>query len=95
MVGTINDLLNDLPTLLDEVIRNQISPELDYLASVDDDDNPEYVGYAEPGTASSAAKWQIRKVTYEANTDTIVSVKYAGGSAAFDKAWDDRDSYTY
>ena len=88
MAGTINDLIAG-------AAGSTSLASLDYLASVDDDDNPEYVGYAEPGTASSAAKWQIRKVTYEANTDTIVSVKYAGGSAAFDKAWDDRDSYTY
>ena len=84
-------------TRLDKVILNQISPELDYLAATldGDDDHVEYVGYAEPGAASSAAKWQIRKITYKEDTDTIVSVKYADGSAAFDKVWDDRATYTY
>jgi len=48
MVGTINDLIAG-------AAGSTSLASLDYLASVNDG-HVEYVGYAEPGTASSAAK---------------------------------------
>jgi hypothetical protein len=51
-----------------------------------------YIGYAQPGTAKSAAAWRIKRVT---DTGTLVSIDWAGGTANFVNIWDDRSSYTY
>lgn len=56
--------------------------------------NPEYIGYAAPGTATSAAAWQIRKVTYNGSGD-ITDVQFAAGVNDYTKVWDDRAGYSY
>ena len=55
---------------------------------------PVYIGYAEAGTAKTAPKWQIRKITYDAN-NFITDIQFASGTANFDKIWNSRDTYTY
>ncbi len=55
---------------------------------------PEYIGYARPNTAESAAAWQIKKLTYDANND-VTAIDFAGGNNEYDKVWDNRASYTY
>lgn len=62
--------------------------------SQDASDRDEYVGIAKPGTATSAAGWQIRKLTYSAS-DKVTDVQWAGGNDRFDKVWDDRASLSY
>jgi hypothetical protein len=52
-----------------------------------------YKGMARPGTATSAAKWQIAKMTYS-GTD-ITQINWASGSSEFAFVWDDRATYTY
>lgn len=52
-----------------------------------------YAGQAEPGTAGSDATWQIRRLSFTPSGD--VTVEYAEQSAAYDKVWDDRASYSY
>ena len=54
----------------------------------------EYIGYAFPGALSSAARWQIRKLTYD-SSQREVSIRFANGSDNFDKIWDSRTSYDY
>lgn len=76
-------------------IANGLGDNLDYIASLNSSGNPEYIGYAPPGTATSAALWHIRKVVYSGSTTTILSVKHADGTPAFNKIWDNRASYTY
>lgn len=56
-------------------------------------DNYLYVGYALPGTATSTARWQIRKLTYSGSTPVLI--EFANGSADFVNTWDDRASYDY
>ena len=56
-------------------------------------DNPEYVGWAAPGTATSASTWRIMKVTWSGSNPT--NVKWADGDAKFDNVWDNRASYSY
>ena len=56
--------------------------------------DPLYVGRAFPGAATSAAKWQIVKVTVDANSNPT-SVRLADGTDDFKKVWDDRATYTY
>ena len=47
-----------------------------------------YVGKAAIGTATSAAKWQIQKVT-----DT--GITWAAGTSAFTNVWDNRAGLSY
>jgi ABC-type phosphate/phosphonate transport system substrate-binding protein len=56
-------------------------------------DNIYYKGEAVPGTLESAAGWRIRKVVVENDDD--VTETWANGTAAFDKIWNDRLSYTF
>lgn len=53
-----------------------------------------YIGLANIGTATSAAFWQIRKLSYD-GAGYLASVKWAGGNAKFDNVWDNRASFTY
>lgn len=51
-----------------------------------------YVGKSEPGTATSAAAWQVQRVT---ETGADIVIEYANGSPAFNAAWDGRASLPY
>lgn len=53
-----------------------------------------YIGYAAPGTAKSAAAWQIRKITYDSNNN-ITDIQFASGVNDYTKVWDDRATYSY
>ena len=53
----------------------------------------EYVGEAAPGTATSAAGWRIKKLTYSGSS--VTQIDYADGNANFDNIWDNRATYTY
>ena len=57
------------------------------------DGNPLYIGEATPGTATSAAGWRIKKVTYE--NGNPIAIEWASGTTEFDKTWDDRADYDY
>ena len=50
-----------------------------------------YIGLALPGTAKSAALWQIKKLNPTGGLDT----QYADGDAEFDNVWDDRAALSY
>ena len=66
--------------------------EVDYHIEIDEiDSSISYFGYALPGTTTSSASWKIKKV----NINGDGSVTWANGTAAFDKIWDNRLSYTY
>ena len=51
-----------------------------------------YVGKALLGSASSAAVWQIQKITV---ASTVTSITWADSDADFNNVWDDRASLTY
>jgi len=55
--------------------------------------HPEYIGKAAPGSATSAAVWQISKLTY--SNDDVTDVKWAGGSLNFTNIFDNRASLSY
>jgi hypothetical protein len=63
------------------------------LLAYDGSNNLQYVGYATPGTATSAAGWQIWKLTYTGSLPT--SRLAAGGDLLFDNVWDDRAGLAY
>ena len=50
-----------------------------------------YVGKALPGVATSAAEWQISKITV---AGTITSIEYPG-TVEYIYIWNDRASYNY
>ena len=56
--------------------------------------NPLYIGYAYPGTATSAIGWIIKKFTYDVNSNVLTAL-FASGTNEYDKEWDERASYSY
>ena len=77
--GAIDSQYRRLSLLLHQAIQ------LDYAGRTDG--QPVYVGWAEPGTATSAAKWRIAKLTYVANQ--VTQVQWANGTIAYNFKWDD------
>lgn len=51
----------------------------------------QYIGKATPGTATSAAGWQIKRL--DETTGTVIT--FADGDIQFDNVWDDRESLSY
>lgn len=56
-------------------------------------DYPLYIGKALPGTATSTANWQIRKLTYSGIY--VTQVDWADGDDLFNNIWDNRSSLSY
>lgn len=56
--------------------------------------NTEYIGTAASGVGTDSEQWQIKAITYDAN-DKPLSIKFAGGSADYKFAWDDRTTLVY
>lgn len=52
-----------------------------------------YVGFAEPGVATSAAAWRIFRLDESGEPELVK--KYASGSTDFDQVWDNRTSLIY
>lgn len=50
-----------------------------------------YVGYADPGTSTSAASWRIKKV----DISNYPIITWADGDSDFDNVFDDRESLIY
>lgn len=50
-----------------------------------------YIGKALPGTATSAATWQIKKIDSTSGT----SITFASGNSNFSQVWDNRASLSY
>ena len=68
--------------------------DLKKRVELDASHNEIYVGYAQPGTATDEAKWQICKKTYDVD-NYLTQVDWAEGTHDYDKVWDDRASYSY
>ncbi len=66
-----------------------LKTQIDYVGGT----NPIYIGTAKPGTAVSAAGWQIKKLTYDGN-DNIISVDLAT-AGSITNIWNNRASLTY
>lgn len=55
-----------------------------------------YIGEAAPGSAKGDAVWRIKRVEELTGTDAgDIEILWANGTAAFDKIWDDRTTFTY
>jgi len=51
-----------------------------------------YVGKSDPGVATSAASWQVQRLTSSAS---LLIVQFADGNSNFDNVWDNRASLSY
>lgn len=95
--GALTGLLdNDHPQYL---LASDYDAELNVIYAVRIDAAPSganevfYKGEAAVGALESAAAWRIRKIVVEDDDDSQTT--WANGSAAFDKTWNDRLTYTY
>ena len=70
-------------------INNSGSPI--YLKMIDDVAPITYIGEAVRGTATSDAKWRIKRI--DETNDPDVTIKWA--STDFDQIWDNRTTLTY
>jgi len=73
--------------------------EVAFRSQNDASGNPIYLGRAKAGVLTSAAKWQIQYLTYDAS-DSITSIEWpqnADGNASteYEFVWDDRLTLTY
>lgn len=71
-----------------------VDDALEILAENDASGNAIYIGRAAPGTLATAAKWQIKKITYDGNSSMTES-RWADATPAFTKVWNDRATYDY
>lgn len=61
-----------------------------YKTRIADDGNYNYVGNAVPGSATSDAVWQIKRID-----NTTGDIDWAGGALNFKWIWDNRTSLSY
>ena|SRR5258708_337590 len=64
--------------------------QIDYVGGT----NPIYLAIAAPGSLTSEAKWQIKKLTFDGNNN-ITAIQYANGSPSFNAIYDNRASLSY
>lgn len=84
-----------LSTRASEATLLEVASEVSFknkLLQVDTVGSTTYLGYANPGTATSAATWAIKKIV---ETSNDVSITWADGTSDFDNVWDDRLILTY
>ena len=55
---------------------------------------PIYIGLAGPGAGVDEAKWQIKQLSYDANS-LVSGILFASGNLNFDKHWINRYSGAY
>lgn len=53
----------------------------------------EYIGRAQPGSATSEAKWQIKKYTY--SSGLVTDIQFADGANDYVHIWDERTGLSY
>jgi YD repeat-containing protein len=53
-----------------------------------------YIGKTKPGNAKTTAKWQIQKLTYDAN-GLVSDIQWPNGDNSFSYVWNDRASYSF
>jgi hypothetical protein len=67
-----------------------LSQKIDYSGGT----NAIYIGEAIPGSASSAAAWRIKKLTYDVNNN-VTAVQWSPNFNTFGDIYDNRASFTY
>lgn len=69
---------------------NNYTIKMDY----DGSGNQIYIGWTQPGSATSDTAWRIQKVTYNAS-NTPTDYQWPSASTSFNFVWDNRTTYTY
>jgi len=85
-----------LPVIVDADGNLQVNDTITQytvLTTDDGSDRVEYVGWALPGTSTSASEWRIAKLSYTAGGNP--ELKWADGVSTFTKEWDEKGTYTY
>lgn len=95
----INGELQQLPigdTVAGATGGGEAELEVPYNKEVDFDDVNDYIykGYADVGTATSAAAWRIERTEF-IGADGDVKVRYANNDSGFVHVWNDRTSLSY
>ena len=72
----------------------EASIKVSMALAYDANGNVLYLGQAPPGAATSAAIWQIRRFTYDANGN-MTAIWWADGNTVYDNIWDDRATLSY
>lgn len=73
-------------------ITSDVSTDFSVRIAVDSGDaNVQYIGKAPIGSDTSLAVWQIKKLDETSGT----AITYAGGTAAFENVWDNREALSY
>lgn len=65
------------------------------MISYDAQNRNEYIGYANPGSLTSSAVWQIFRLTYDPTSGGVATRRYANRSDDFNQIWDNRESLNY
>lgn len=67
---------------------------LQQIFEYDVNGNMIYQGWSQPGQATSAQTWRLRKLTYN-GSNQLTNIQWPSGSPAFNFIWASRTSYTY
>jgi len=54
-----------------------------------------YIGKAQPGTATSVARWQVSRAVETTSLPITTIITWADGDAAYDNIWDNRTALSY
>lgn len=60
----------------------------------DSNNNAIYIGWAQPGTATSDSAWRILRQSFNAS-NLMTGTDFPNGSPGFAWVWDNRASYSY
>jgi len=90
IIGTITDQ-TDLITYIDTATEEEMfAQQVDFIGN-----DLIYRAEADPGSATSAAVWRIRKIDIDNMSQGDIATTWADGNSDFDNVWDDRLSLTY
>ena len=83
----IERLKADLEVQYDKLIAETVVEDVSYT----------YIGEANPGSIKSDSVWRIKRVAEleDGTTEILWAGDGDAGSDAFDKIWNDRETYTY
>ncbi len=73
-------------------LRTQSQPAVRHTLLDDAGGNTYYVGRAVPGTPTTEASWEIRKLLTLGNN---IEILWADGDGNYDNVWDNRASLSY
>ena len=86
-IATDERMINGVPVQVQIITEQSLKTRVDDAGA-----GITYIGYATPGTQSSAPNWQIKKMT---ETGDDIAIEWADGDDNFDNIWNNRLSIVY